>query len=87
MTTPKVIAKTGTKQVGQIIPAERGQLVTFIGIVDAAGNTYPPVYILPRVNRKDYFTAGGPDRSLGLANISGWVSGPNFFEVIMSMSY
>lgn len=43
MATPKVVAKTGTKQVGQIVSAERGQLVTFIRIVDAAGNTYPPV--------------------------------------------
>lgn len=58
MATPKVIAKTGTKQVGQIVSAERGQLVTFIRIVDAAS-----VYIFPRVNRKDYFTAGGPDGS------------------------
>ncbi|GBP13314.1 hypothetical protein EVAR_8231_1 [Eumeta japonica] len=42
--TPKDTAKT-QKQVGQIVSAERGELVTFGGIISASGNTVPPLFV------------------------------------------
>lgn len=35
--THRVVAPTGAKQVGQCVSAERGQLVTFCGIITASG--------------------------------------------------
>jgi hypothetical protein len=34
-----IVARKGTKQVGQIVSAERGQLITICGIVNASGNS------------------------------------------------
>lgn len=79
---PKVIAETGAKQVGQTVSAERGQLVTFEGIITAEGKALPPAFVFPRKNFKEQFTAGGPEGCLGLANPSGWMNSDNFFEVV-----
>lgn len=43
--TPRVVAPTGAKRVGQCVSAERGQIVTFCGIITASGNAIPPVYV------------------------------------------
>lgn len=81
---PKVIAKTGTKQVGQAVSAERGELVTFCAIINGVGNTIPPVYVFPRAKFKDVFMKGAPTRSLGLANKSGsgWMTSILFLDLI-----
>ncbi|KAJ8019461.1 hypothetical protein HOLleu_41073 [Holothuria leucospilota] len=50
---PKVIAKKGSKQVGQVTSQERGQLVTVCGIVGATGIALPPVFVFPRKNFRD----------------------------------
>lgn len=49
LNTPKVLAPKTQKQVGQIVSAERGELVTFGGIISASGNTIPPLFVFPRV--------------------------------------
>lgn len=52
----QVFAETGTNnQVGQIVSAERGELVTFVGILNAVGDSIPPVFIFPLVRYKDAF--------------------------------
>lgn len=58
--TPKVLAPRCQKQVGQIVSAERGQLVTFGGIISASGNTIPPLFVFPRVQYKDNFLEEHP---------------------------
>ncbi|XP_042912926.1 uncharacterized protein [Parasteatoda tepidariorum] len=75
---PKIIATKGTKQVGQITSAERGQLVTMLNFINAIGNTIPPVYVFPRVNFKNFMIENGPSGSLGLAHPSGWMTAENF---------
>ncbi|XP_074033075.1 uncharacterized protein [Leptinotarsa decemlineata] len=81
---PKVIAKTGTKQVGQAVSAERGELVTFCAIISGVGNTIPPVYVFPRAKFKDVFMKAAPTGSLGLANKSGsgWMTSILFLDLI-----
>lgn len=79
---PKTVAPTGVKQVGQTVSAERGELVTFCGILKASGNTLPPAYVFPRVHFKDTFLAGAPNGSLGLCTRSGWMSQDLFLRVI-----
>lgn len=70
---PKIISTRGLKQVGQVTSAERGQLVTLLGFVNASGGTIPPVLIFPRVHFKEFMLQGGPKGSPGLANPSGWM--------------
>lgn len=80
--TPKVLADKKQRQVGQTVSAERGELVTFCGIVTATGSALPPVYIFPRVHFKDPFLNGAPQGSLGLANRSGWMTAELYIQVL-----
>jgi len=79
---PKVIAERGARQVGQYAAQERGELVTFVGIICAAGTPVPPVYVFPRVNFKDHFINGAPSQSLGLASKNGWMTTDLFIKVL-----
>ena len=47
LSTPKVLAHKAQKQVGQIVSAERGDLVTFVGIIPATGTAIPPAFVFP----------------------------------------
>ncbi|KAJ8934665.1 hypothetical protein NQ314_013231 [Rhamnusium bicolor] len=69
--TPKVICKSGLKQVGQCVSAERGILVTFCGIITAVGTAIPPVYIFPRVRMKDAYLFGAVPGAVAFASKSG----------------
>lgn len=82
LSTPKIFAEKSQKQVGQIVSAERGELVTFGGIISASGNTIPPLFIFPRVHFKDHFIEGAPEGSLGVATRSGWINSSIFVDVL-----
>jgi hypothetical protein len=82
MDSPKVIAPRGAHQIGQIVSAERGDLVTYVGIISAAGRVIPPAFVFPRVNFKNHFLADAPIASLGLAHPSGWMTSDNFIKVL-----
>lgn len=85
MNMPKVLAEKSQKQVGQFVSAERGELVTFLGIVTATGTALPPVYIFPRVHFKESFMQGSPMESLGLCNKSGWMTSDLFSNTYKSI--
>ena len=76
----KVLATTGAKQVGAIVSAERGQLVTLCCAVNAVGNSVPPMFIFPRVNYRDNFVNGGPVGCVGTAHPSGWMIAAGFLK-------
>lgn len=78
----RVVAEKGCKQVGQIISAERGTLVTVCCIINAAGNTIPPAMVFPRKNFKQHMISGAVPGTLGLANQSGWMTAELFPEVM-----
>ncbi|XP_039759705.1 uncharacterized protein LOC120633562 [Pararge aegeria] len=80
--TPKILAPKSQKQVGQIVSAERGELMTFGAIISASGNTIPPLFVFPRVHYKDHFLEGAPEGSLGAANRSGWINADIFVSVL-----
>lgn len=80
--SPKVLTEKGKKQVGQIVSSERGQLVTFTGIITATGSALPPIYVFPRVHAKDHFVNGGPIGAIGLAHKSGWMTAELFMDVL-----
>lgn len=69
--TPKVVAETGAKSVGQCVSAERGVLITMRGIVSAGGNFIPPLYIFPHIRMKEQFMYGAVLGSIGFAEKSG----------------
>ncbi|XP_018364046.1 PREDICTED: uncharacterized protein LOC108761788, partial [Trachymyrmex cornetzi] len=81
-TPPKVIAQRGTKQVGQVTSAERGNLVTVLFMINASGSSLPPVFIFPRVHYKDIMLVNGPVGALGLANSSGWMNEECFVSAL-----
>lgn len=81
-----VVSEKGKKQVGQIASGERGELVTFVGIVNALGNALPPVYVVPRMRNPEDYITGAPASSLILNNRSGWMTKDLFLEVLQHIS-
>ena len=81
---PHIIASCGTKQVGQCVSAEHGQLITMCGKGNAIGNFIPPVFIYPRAWFHDTMIKGGPPGCIGYAksSTSGWMTGPLFLKVL-----
>jgi hypothetical protein len=77
-----VVTAQGVKQVGSATSAERGQLVTAIYGINAAGTVVPPMLIFPRKNVRDHFTKGGPPGCIAGANPSGWVNEDLFLEYL-----
>lgn len=82
MPSPNVIAATGTKQVGQVSSAERGESVTFVGAVSADGRALPPIFLVKRVREKPSRLNGAPDGSIELRNSSGWMTKEEFLQVL-----
>ncbi|KAL4125800.1 hypothetical protein QTP88_010040 [Uroleucon formosanum] len=74
----RVVAQRGYKQVGSIVSAERGTLVTMACAISAIGNNIPPFFVFPRVHYKDNFVANGRPGSNGSANPSGWMQEKDF---------
>jgi len=82
LSTLKVLADKTQKQIGQLVSAERGELVTFGSIISASGNTIPPLFVFPRVHYKNHFIDGAPEGSLGTATKSGWINSKIFVDVL-----
>lgn len=82
--SPNVVAKAGTKRVGQAVTAERGTLITMCGIITASGNTIPPVFIFPRARIHESLMHGAPVGSIGLTNSpkSGWMTSALFVKTL-----
>lgn len=78
----RIVARRGFKQVGSIVSAERGTLVTIASAVSAIGNFNPPFFIFPRVHFKPHFLNSGPPGSQGAANPSGWMQESHFLDFL-----
>ncbi|KAF2888457.1 hypothetical protein ILUMI_17716 [Ignelater luminosus] len=80
LAVPKIVAPKEYKQVGQTVSGETGEQVTFVGIVTASGEAFPPVYIFPRARYKEEFLNGAPPGSIVLTIPSGWMTKEGFLE-------
>ena len=81
---PKVIAPTGKKQVGQVTAYERGELVTVVGIINAAGEAMPPILVYPRKRSDPYqLAANAPPGTLPLNSSNGWITADLFAEKVL----
>ncbi|KAJ8953403.1 hypothetical protein NQ318_023520 [Aromia moschata] len=82
MRPTKVVTSKGKKLVGQVASGERGELVTFVGIINAICVTVLPVYIFPRMRHPEDYLTDAPASSLALGNKSGWMTKELFPMVI-----
>lgn len=78
--TPKVVSKKGQKLVGKIVSAERGQTVTVVCCMSAAGNYVPPAMIFPRKRRKPELADGAPPGTILFTSDSGYINTDLFLE-------
>lgn len=78
--TPKVVSEKGKKLIGKVSSADRGQTVTVVCCMSAAGAYVPPAIIFPRKRRKPELLNGAPPDSLLLTSDSGYINGPLFLE-------
>ena len=78
----QVFALAGSKQVGKVTSAERGENVTMCACINAIGNALPPAFIFPRVYFKEHMLSGAPNGSLGLSCSSGWMNSDLFPQVL-----
>lgn len=67
---------------GQIASAERGELVTMVGIINAIGAALPPVFVYPRLRNVETFLTGAPTGSRAFGNRSGWMTSEIFPELL-----
>jgi hypothetical protein len=81
-TPDRVIARRGCKQIGKLISAERGKLVTLALAVSATGNTVLPFFIFLRVNFRAHFVNGARAGSEGDANPTGWMKAEQFLKFV-----
>lgn len=82
----KIVSTTGKKQVGQVSSSERGELVTFVGIINAAGMALPPVYVYPRKKRLAEFLTNGLPGSIALGSDKGWMTADLFPSVLQHLT-
>lgn len=78
----KIVSTKGKKQVTLAASAERGELTTFVGIINAVGIALPPVYVFPRIRHPDEYLLGGPTSSIALGNRTGWMTAELFLSVL-----
>ena len=76
----KILATKGKKQVGKISSGEKGNTVTVICAMSAAGNYVPPFMIFPRKRMIDVLMKGSAPGSVGVASPNGWTSGDLFID-------
>lgn len=85
---PRVVGQRGTKQIGQMVSAERGTLVTLALAVSAGGTAMPPFYVFPFAKFKSHFLGGGDDYgAAGAANPSGWMKTEQFLLFLAFQRY
>lgn len=78
----RVVARKGVKQVGRIVSAERGTLVTLAVAVSATGYLVPPFFVFPRKKFKNNFLIGGPPGCAGACNRSGLMNAEHFLAFL-----
>ncbi|KAJ8888498.1 hypothetical protein PR048_007989 [Dryococelus australis] len=82
----KIVAENGKKQIGISASSERGEHVTFVGIVNASGGFFPPVYVYPRLRRPEDYLVGGISESLALGSKSCWMTSDISPQVLKHIS-
>ena len=69
----KVLAMKGKKQVTALTSSERGNLITIVTCMNAAGTYVPPLIVFLRKNMKEELMDGAPAGSVSACHPSGWI--------------
>lgn len=77
-----VIATKGIRQVAQATSDERGQHITMVGLICAAGSSIPPVFLFPRKKSSPVYMEGSPEGSIGIFNGTGYQDKDSFLETL-----
>lgn len=75
---PKVISPKGKRLVSKVVSQERGESVTAVCCVSAAGYYVPPALIFPRKRFKPEFCDRTPPDTLGMVSDSGFINSELF---------
>ena len=76
----KIVATKGARLVGKVTSGERGQTVTAICGMNAAGMYIPPMFIFPRKRMVDSLMNGSPPQSVGYCSANGWTDSSLFLQ-------
>lgn len=74
----QVISQKGTKQVGKMTSAERGELTTVACTICADGSSIPPLVLFPRVRMQPQFLHGNMPGTKVCAVKGGWMTAEIF---------
>lgn len=78
----KIIAKTGRKQDGRVVSAERGFNITVTCAITASGQYILPFCLFPRKRMSPVLMKGCLPGSVGYANGSGWMDSEHFVKYL-----
>jgi len=77
----RILAAKGSKQIGKLTSAERGQNITAVCVTNASGVfNVPPAFIFPRTNMTATLLKGAPPGGVGYAVPSGWMDCETFIK-------
>ena len=77
----KVVCEKG-QPVATQVTRERGDSMTFVGIINAVGQTVPPVFLIPRKKWNPDFMRNTTYGSKGILQPNGWMNGERFVETL-----
>ena len=81
MKPSRVVCERGQPVASQI-SRERGESMTFVGIINAVGQSLPPVFIIPRKKWNHEFKRNTIYGSKFILHSSGWMNGELFMETL-----
>ena len=85
LAVPLFVTATGTKSVGSTTPGEKGELVSVLYAVCAAGHAVVPM-LISRVRYREDFIRVGPPGCIGRATRFGWINAYLFVDFLMRIS-
>ena len=80
MDPPKVVSKKGSRRVGLVTSAERGQNSTAVVCCNAAGMFLPPQFIFARKRHNPRLERGAPPGSVFAVSDNGWATKDTFVK-------
>jgi hypothetical protein len=75
-----IIGQKGQKQIGKVTSGERGQTMTIICCMNAAGTYIPPFMIFPRKRMNMTLLNDTPPGTVGVVSASGWTTSEIFLQ-------
>ena len=80
----KVVCARG-RPVASQVSRERGATITFVGIINAMGQSVPPVFIIPRKHSNPAFMRGTSHGCKAILQPSGLMNGECFVEILQHL--